>query len=53
MKATDIKTAQDARDYIEGTINDLLSGVMTKEEAIESFADYTIRICQMANKLAN
>lgn len=50
MKATDIRTIEDAQRYIEGCINDLDAGISTKQQTIDYFAEYTLRIVKMARK---
>jgi hypothetical protein len=47
MKAEDIKTIEDAENYVEGCINDFEAGISTKEETLTSLGEYTGRLMEL------
>lgn len=50
MEANQIKTAEDAQSFLEGCVNDLENGIMTKAEFMQEMAEYTSKIGSMTRK---
>lgn len=46
-KAAGINTIESAQVYVEGCINDFVSGVSDKEEFLENMGTYTIRLMNL------
>lgn len=42
MKVEDIKTLNQAQNYVEGCINDLCEGLSTREETLGYLGQYTV-----------
>jgi len=47
MKVEDIKTLNQAQNYVEGCINDLCEGLSTKEETLGCLGQYTARLMEL------
>ena len=47
MKAEDIKTLNDATDFVEGVINDFEHGISSKAETLKSLGEYTGALMQL------
>lgn len=47
LKPENINSLTDAQIFIEGVLNDLEDGIITKDEALELMGEYTIRIIKL------
>lgn len=47
MNVQDIKTLNQAQNYVEGCINDLCEGLSTREETLGYLGEYTARLMEL------
>ena len=47
MNVKDIKTLDDAQNYVEGCINDYEAGISTKSETLGLLGEYTARLMEL------
>ena len=47
MKVEDIRTLDNAQDYVEGCINDYEAGISTKSETLGLLGEYTARLMEL------
>ncbi len=47
MKVENIKTIDDAQNYVEGCINNYESGISTKSETLSLLGEYTARLMEL------
>ena len=47
MNVENIKTLDDAQDYVEGCINDYEAGISTKSETLGLLGEYTGRLMEL------
>jgi hypothetical protein len=50
MNKKDINSWESAQAFVEGCLNDFEGGVSTKEETLAAFADYTLKIIEIARE---
>lgn len=51
LEAKNINTIDDMQNYVEGCLNDMEYGIITKKETLEYLKQYTFRIIELSQNL--